>query len=218
MSNRSGLFISFEGIEGSGKSTQIRMLLDRLRKRGLTATENREPGMTAIGKQIRQVLLDPANGEITPMAELLLMFASRAQAAAEIILPALHRGEILVSDRFTDSTLAYQGYARGLELEKILSVHQLTLGTLFPDVTILLDIDVQTGVGRALSRNEQLTENRPENRIDQYSIEFHERVAAGYREIAAKNQSRFRVVEGDGSPEQVSDRIWSIVDPIVSSR
>src|SRR5689334_20802197 len=114
MRTHQGLFLSFEGTEGSGKSTQVRLLVERLRELGLKVVENQEPGATAIGKQIRRILLDPANNEMTSMAELLLMFASRAQAASEVILPALNRGEIVVSDRFTDSTLAYQGFARGL--------------------------------------------------------------------------------------------------------
>jgi len=216
MSTRNGIFISFEGIEGSGKSTQIQLLIERLRARGRKVVENREPGTTAIGKQIRRVLLDPANGEITPMAELLLMFASRAQATSEIILPALDRGEIVISDRFTDSTLAYQGCARGLGLEKVLQMHELTLGSLFPDVTILLDVDVQTGVERALDRNRERNFDRPETRIDQYSIEFHKKVASGYADIAARYEQRFKIVEGRGSPAEVSNRIWSIVEPIVS--
>src|SRR5256885_998643 len=114
MKGRRNLFITFEGTEGSGKSTQMQLLVERLQETGLTVIENQEPGATSIGKQIRRILLDPAHQEMTPMTELLLMFASRAQAAAEIIVPALELGHTVVSDRFTDSTLAYQGEARGL--------------------------------------------------------------------------------------------------------
>src|SRR5947209_17615510 len=120
-----GLFVSFEGTEGSGKSTQLRLLVERLRGQGYTVTENQEPGGTEIGKQIRRILLDPANAAMAPMAELLLMFASRAQAVAEVIVPALDRGEVVVSDRFTDSTLAYQGAARGLGFDVVPRAHLL---------------------------------------------------------------------------------------------
>ncbi len=129
MAGDRGLFITFEGTEGSGKTTQMRLLAERLRATGLPVTENQEPGATRIGTQIRRILLHPAHKEMAPMTELLLMFASRTQAAAEIIAPALERREIVISDRFTDSTLAYQGEARGLGFDTVLDVHRLALGT-----------------------------------------------------------------------------------------
>src|ERR1700757_2561396 len=138
------MFISFEGSEGSGKSTQMRILLERFRAEGFAVTPNQEPGSTSIGLQVRRILLDPANQEMAGMTELLLMFSSRAQAAAEIILPALRRGEIVVSDRFTDSTLAYQGCARGLGFDLVRQAHQLALGSLLPDLTLFIDIDLET--------------------------------------------------------------------------
>ena len=127
----------------------MRLLVDRLRENRAPVMENQEPGATTIGRQIRRILLDPAHQEMAPMTELLLMFASRAQAAAEIILPALNRGDIVVSDRFTDSTLAYQGEARGLGFETVLEAHRLALGSLLPDLTICITIDVETGLDRA---------------------------------------------------------------------
>lgn len=200
-----GLFISFEGTEGSGKSTQMRLLVDRMRGQGLAVTENQEPGATMIGGQIRRILLDPAHDEMAPMTELLLMFASRTQAASEIIVPALNRGEIVVTDRFTDSTLAYQGAARGIGFATVLEVHRLALGNLWPDVTICMNVDVELGLSRAQRRNATRPE---ETRLDQQSLAFHLRVAEGYRKIAELEPRRFHLVDGAGSREQVADRIW----------
>ncbi len=211
-----GTFISFEGTEGSGKSTQIRLLVERLRQSGLEVVENQEPGGTSIGKQIRRTLLDPANVEMAPMAELLLMFASRAQAAAEVIRPALHRGAIVVSDRFTDSTLAYQGCARGIGFETVWTAHKLAVGSLLPDLTLCIEIDVATGLARARSRNLRKSNHASgganETRIDQQSLEFHRRVSAGYRQIAALEPRRFRMVDGSGDITAVAARVWAEVE------
>src|SRR5436190_21698432 len=137
----------------------MHLLVERLRSKGFAVTENQEPGATSIGKQIRRILLDPAHQEMAPMTELLLMFASRTQAAAEIILPALRLGHIVVSDRFTDSTLAYQGEARGLGFDTVLRAHRLALGSLMPAVTICIRIDVETGLARAEHRNRRSPED-----------------------------------------------------------
>ena len=203
------LFISFEGTEGSGKSTQMRLLVDRLRSLGLTVVENQEPGATVIGKQIRRLLLDPANTEMAPMTELLLMFASRTQAAAEIIVPALDRGDIVVSDRFTDSTLAYQGVARAIGCETVMALHKLTLGSLMPDLTIALELDLETGLQRAFRRNQANDTASPETRIDRQSVDFHAKVASGYRHLAASDPSRFRLVDGKGDRAEVAARVWA---------
>src|SRR5579883_1282113 len=171
MSFAGGLFLTFEGIEGCGKTTQMRLLVERLRGLGYRVTENQEPGTTAIGKQIRRVLLDPANNEMAATTELLLMFASRAQAAAEIIRPALERGDIVVSDRFTDSTLAYQGYARGLGFDLVREAHRLALGDLMPQRTLAIDLDLGTALATAHRRNADGCGS--ESRIDQQSVAFH---------------------------------------------
>ena len=210
-----GLFISFEGTEGSGKTTQMRMLVDRLRDLGLTVVENQEPGATTIGTQIRRILLDPAHQEMAPTTELLLMFASRTQAAAEIIRPALCRGEIVVSDRFTDSTLAYQGAGRGLGFDKVVALQRLALGVLLPDITICVQIDVELGLCRAHRRN---ATGPDETRLDRQSLDFHLRVADGYREIAEAEPGRFRMVDGSGTAEQVAERVWNIVGPLIPAR
>ncbi|HZS55672.1 MAG TPA: dTMP kinase [Bryobacteraceae bacterium] len=209
-SHKRGLFITFEGTEGSGKTTQMRLLVDKLRKLGMTVTENQEPGATTIGSQIRRILLDPAHQEMAPKTELLLMFASRTQAAAEIIVPALRRGETVVSDRFTDSTLAYQGAARGLGFETVMQVHRLALGDLLPDITICVDVDVELGLSRAHRRNSTCANK---DRLDQHSMEFHLHVAEGYRKIAALEPQRFRMVDGNGSSEEVAERVWTEIVP-----
>jgi dTMP kinase len=208
-----GLFITFEGTEGSGKSSQIRQLVQRLRTLDFDVIENQEPGGTDIGLEIRRTLLHPSHEEMAAMTELLLMFASRAQAAEQIIVPALRRGTIVVSDRFTDSSLAYQGEARGLGFDKVLELHTLALGELSPDLTICMDVDLEVGLRRATRRNLESAKEQSEARLDTQSIEFHQRVASGYRKIAAREPDRFRVVDGRGVPEQVASRVWAEVEP-----
>ncbi len=212
-----GLFLTFEGAEGSGKSTQMRLLVERLRAESYVVVENQEPGRTAIGREIRRVLLNPRNDEMSPVTELLLMFASRAQAAAEIIEPALAKGLIVVSDRFTDSTLAYQGEARGLGFEKVMEAHRLALGSLFPDLTICIDLDLEAGLERARSRNRSVAATSvAEDRLDLQSLDFHRRVRKGYTRIAALEPERFRMVNGEGDPDQVAERVWAEVSPLLS--
>ena len=215
MSGPRGLFLTFEGTEGSGKTTQMRLLIARLRVDGYIVTENQEPGATAIGKEIRRILLDPAHDGMAPMTELLLMFASRAQAAAEIILPALRRGEIVVSDRFTDSTLAYQGQARGIGFETVLQAHRLALDSLLPDLTNCIALDIATGLARAQQRNQQTETATSEARIVRQSLDFHLRVGVGYRKFAAAEPERFRMVDGACDAAEVAERIWREVRPVL---
>ena len=196
----------------------MRFLVDRLRTSGFTVTENQEPGATRIGKQVRRILLDPAHTEMAPMAELLLMFASRAQAAAEIIRPALERGEIVVSDRFTDSTLAYQGFARELGFKAVRAMHALALDSLLPDLTIAMEIDIETGLARAHRRNQTAAASEVETRLDRQSLAFHRRVAQGYREIAALEPHRFKLIDASGAPNEVFERVWTVVNPFLSAR
>lgn len=216
-SSTRAFFISFEGTEGSGKSTQLAILAERLRAIGYPVTETQEPGTTSIGRQIRSILLDPVNQEMTGMAELLLMFAARAQTAAEIIRPALDRGDIVISDRFTDSTLAYQGYARGLGFDLVRRAHELALGSLYPDLTLYIDVDLETGLARARRRNDATLEGGREARIDTQSVAFHSRVAEGYREIALLEPQRFRVIDGSGDPAEVSARVWSDIAAVMQT-
>lgn len=213
-----GLFITFEGTEGSGKTTQIRLLQSRLEQLGHRVTANQEPGATSIGKDIRRILLDPANSEMASETELLLMFASRTQAAAEIVRPALLRGDVVLSDRWTDSSLAYQGAARGLGFSTVLALHHLALGDLRPDLTICVSIDIETGLLRASSRNRRIAAGNQEARIDRQSLEFHCKVGEGYRTIAESEPDRFRTVDGSGDPLAVFDRVWAAIFPLLNAR
>lgn len=187
----------------------MRLLVERLRGLGYVVTENQEPGATAIGAYIRRLLLDPEHHEMTAMTELLLLFASRAQAAAEIVRPALERGEIVVSDRFTDSSLAYQGEGRQLGFDSVLTLHRLALGALLPDLTLCISLDVAAGLERAYQRN------LSSDRLDRQSLAFHESVDHGYRKIAQLEPWRFKLIDGSDSPEAVAARVWSHVEPLL---
>jgi dTMP kinase len=215
---RPGLFISLEGTEGSGKSTQLKLLGTRLRESGYEVVENQEPGATYIGRQIRRILLDPEHQEMTPMTELLLMFASRAQAVAEIVAPALQRGQVVISDRFTDSTLAYQGEARGLGFDLVLAAHRLALGPLLPDLTLYIALDVEAALARAHHRNRCSAAEAAETRMDQQALDFHRRVAAGYRKVAQLYPERFQIIDGSGEPSDVARRVWAKLLPVLSSK
>lgn len=204
-----GLFISFEGLDGSGKTTQMRRLAKRLRARGHVVLETVEPGGTEIGGKIRQVLLDAANQELSPTAELLLYFASRAQNVDERIGPALRRGEIVLADRFTDSTLVYQGCGRGLGAETVLALDRVACSGLQPDLTLLLDIDVETSLARARARN--AAQPAGETRMDEQSLEFHRKVYEAYQALAAGEPERIRRIDGRAAIEEIELAIWDIV-------
>jgi dTMP kinase len=204
-----GVFLTFEGMDGSGKTTQMRRLAARLRARGRTVVETVEPGGTAIGKQIRRILLDAANQELSPTAELLLYFASRAQNVDEIILPALGRGEIVLADRFTDSSLVYQGCGRGLGTEAVVALDRVACRGLKPDLTLLVDIDVETSLARARARNS--AEPNPETRMDDQAMEFHRKVYEAYQALAAREPERIRRIDGGASVEEIEREIWTVV-------
>ncbi|MEZ5352552.1 MAG: dTMP kinase [Bryobacteraceae bacterium] len=212
-----GLFITFEGTDGSGKTTQIGMFLARLRAAGYDAVQTAEPGGTVIGNQIRKILLDPANVELAPRAEMLLYFASRAQNVAEVIRPSIAAGRIVVCDRFTDSTLAYQGAGRGLGEETVLALHEVACGELQPDLTFFLDIDLKTGLERARRRNEN-EGTHDQSRMDEQSIEFHRQVRDAYLRLAASHPERFRVVDASLDPEGVHAAIWRHTEAALESR
>lgn len=205
----SGRFITFEGIDGCGKSTQLRLLAETLRNAGIDVVETVEPGGTAVGRQIRKILLDPANSSIHGRAELLLYFASRAQNVEEVIRPALTAGSTVLCDRFTDSTLVYQGAGRGLNAAEVLELDRIACQGLRPDLTFLIDIDLDTSLRRARRRNART--GHDESRIDDESFQFHERVRLGYLELARQNPDRVTVVDGRGSIDQVAGRIQAQV-------
>jgi dTMP kinase len=200
-----GRFITFEGIDGCGKTTQLRLLADSLRSRHLEVVETVEPGGTEIGQQIRRILLDPASSEIRARTELLLYFASRAQNVEQVIRPALAAGRIVLCDRFTDSTLVYQGCGRGLDPQVVLELDRIACQGLKPDSTFLIDIDLQTSLARAHRRNQRT--GARESRIDDESAAFHERVRRGYLELAAREPERFIVVDGRAGIGAVAESI-----------
>lgn len=205
-----GLFITFEGMDGSGKTTQMRLLAARLRERGHAVLETAEPGGTRIGTQIRRILLDSAHQELCPAAELLLYFASRAQNVEERIAPALAEGTIVLSDRFTDSTLVYQGCGRGLGAETVMTLDRIACRGLKPDLTLLLDIDAETSLSRAHARNASAAHN--ETRMDEQSLEFHRTVYEAYHALAAREPARFVRIDGHGDPETVAGAVWGAVE------
>ena len=200
-----GRFITFEGMDGCGKTTQFRMLAQWLRDRGKEVVETVEPGGTAIGQQIRRILLDPASAEIQPRTELLLYFASRAQNVDQVIRPALDAGHIVLCDRFTDSTLVYQGCGRGLDTGVVLDLDRIACRGLKPDMTFLIDIDLETSLTRAKRRNERV--GPAESRIDEESAAFHERVRQGYLALAEAEPDRIVVIDGCEGISEVGQRI-----------
>ena len=214
MAKRPGLFITFEGIDGAGKSTQLKLLAAHLREQSKGVLETAEPGGTSIGLQIRRILLDTANPELCSMAELLLLFAGRAQNVEETILPALDQGLVVLCDRFTDSTIAYQGAGRGLPIDTVLAVDRIACQGLCPHLTLYLDIDVETALERARARNRE--DDAPNTRIEEQTPEFHTRVRDSYLDLCATNRERIRLVDGTGTREEVAERIWVHVSRALS--
>ena len=208
-----GLFITFEGPEGSGKTTQAARLAVRLEECGREVVRAREPGGTATGEAIREILQHDGAGETpVPEAEVFLFAASRAQLVRRVILPALARGAWVVCDRFADSTTAYQGYGRGLDVERILGVNSLAIEDAAPDLTFLLDVDVATGFDRLWARNRK--GGLQEDRFEREQRQFHERVRSGYLELAERWPERIRILDADRAEDRVHADIWRIVDEV----
>jgi dTMP kinase len=211
-----GRFITFEGLDGCGKSTQLEKLAAVLRAQNLSVVVTREPGGTSTGEKIRRLLLDTNTSALDPLAELALMFASRAQHIAEVILPALAGGRIVLCDRFTDSTEAYQGGGRKLGSEAVLALHRILCGGLKPELTILMDSDVAVSVDRARRRNKTRAGKNSrtksdENRFEQESRAFFGRVRSAYLAIATREPQRMVVVDARGTPEQTHRQIVEVV-------
>lgn len=200
---RGGFFISFEGPEGSGKSTQIHRLAAALAEQGHAVWTTREPGGTRTGEMVRPILLGPRAGPLAPWSEALLFTAARAQLVEEVIRPRLLRGELVLCDRFGDSTLAYQGYGRGIDLETLRRLQSEATGGLSPDLTLLLDLPVEAGLAR-IPRNAK-------DRLDRETIAFHQRVYAGYREMAGREPQRWRQVDASRDPDEVASGILELV-------
>ncbi len=206
-----GLFISFEGIEGSGKSTQARMLYEHLLAQGRKALLTKEPGGTAIGERIREILLCREHDAMAPVTELLLYAADRRQHVKEVVEPALLRGEVVVTDRYSDSTRAYQGHARGLDMALVDSLEEAATGGLKPDLTLLMDLDVREGLRR----------NRDAEKVDRLeleAVEFHERVREGFLEIQRAEPERVRLIDTSGPVGEVHARVVEAVAELLGSR
>lgn len=221
MSGERGFFLTFEGLDGSGKSTQLRRLAEVLRARGLPVREMRQPGGTALGDRLRALLLEARSAvPVAPMAELAMMFADRAQAIANVVGPALRAGEIVLCDRWTDSTEAYQGGGRELGSEPVLSLHRELCGGLQPDLTILLLPPLAVALGRARGRNaQQLAETgREESRFESETDPFFERIHAAYMRIAARESVRVVAIDDDAPIEFIHARIVRLVGERLAER
>jgi dTMP kinase len=195
------LLITFEGPEGSGKTTQAAHLAERLRREGQDVVEVREPGGTEIGEEIRDTLLRQRPGGMTALAELFLFLAARAQIVAEVILPALADGKIVICDRFADSTTVYQGLVRGIERALVDRLNDMVMQQRRPDLTLLLDLDPEVGLARL----------RDKNRLDGEDHMFHQRVRAGYLALAQEEQERFRIIDAAAAPAAVAEAVWQAV-------
>ncbi|MHA6260496.1 dTMP kinase [Sporosarcina sp. CAU 1771] len=201
-----GLFITFEGPEGAGKTTVIKELFSRLEREGKIVVLTREPGGVKIAEKIREVILDNAHQEMDSKTEALLYAAARRQHLVEVVIPALRSGAIVLCDRFIDSSLAYQGYARGLDVEEVLSINQFAIEDTMPDLTIFFDIDPEKGLARIAANSE-----REQNRLDNENITFHKKVYEGYQELIRKYPNRIIQVDASLSQEDVTENVWRII-------
>ncbi len=199
------MFITFEGPDGSGKTTQLRKLASVLRERGLDVVSTREPGGTEIGDQIRAVIMNMKNKDMDPRTELLLFNASRAQLVEELIRPSLAAGKIILCDRYADSTMAYQGYGHGLDKAELRRLLNFATGGLKPDLTLIFDISPETGLKRRQANHDEW------NRMDDYALRFHERVRGGFLELAAADPERRIVIDADRDPETIHREVLEII-------
>jgi dTMP kinase len=235
----SGKFITIEGVEGSGKTTQRALLADYLREQGIDVVVTREPGGTRVGERIREILLSPEystltyqsevgilgeqmplfrippHSTLTPLTELLLFLAARAQQVAEIMIPALKSGKWVICDRFSDATFAYQGYGRSIDLASIQKLNEIATQRLKPDITVLLDLDVDIGIRRALSAKKEFAGCSNGDRMEQQYKKFHRSVREGYLQLARKEPNRIKVVPVSGSIEEIHNTVVSLVAPFL---
>lgn len=208
------LFITFEGVEGSGKTTQIHRLKSYLSRKGIPCVVTREPGGCPISEEIRKILLNPDHREMAPLTELLLYEASRAQHVEEVITSLLRKGRVVISDRFSDASIAYQGHGRKVGLKLIETLNRLSSQGIKPDVTFLMDCPSQVGLKRALSRNQALGQEK-EGRFELEKIQFHHRVRRGYLSIAKKELRRVKVIDTRKGEEKVFEKIRKVIDQFI---
>jgi dTMP kinase len=206
------MFITFEGIEGTGKSTQIALLKQHLEAQGRRVLVTLEPGGSRIGAELRRVLLSLENRDLTPQAELFLYLADRAQHVAQVVRPALASGAVVLSDRFADSTVAYQGYGRGMDPELLHRLNAVAVDGLWPQLTLLLDLDPVVGLERAMSRNSREGKTTAEGRFEAESLAFHGRVRQGFLDLAAREPGRISIVDATGTPEDIAVRVRTLVE------
>jgi dTMP kinase len=205
------MFISICGVEGAGKTTQLRHIADFLKSTGLKFVMTREPGGTEIGMKIRRILLDPKNRDLTPKAELFLYAADRIQHIEQLILPALNEGKIVVTDRFVDSTTVYQGYARGLDLKLVEKINELVLDGLKPDLTILLDLPPIVGLARVRDQLQFGERDESESRFEQEELLFHKKIREGFITLAQKEMRRFHIIDADRDPDDVKKDVLRVL-------
>lgn len=210
------MFITLEGIEGSGKTTQMKNIVSFLEKRGTQCITTREPGGTFIGEKIRAILLSPENKELHPMSELLLYMADRAQHLHTLVKPSLSKGVTVLCDRYFDATLVYQGYARGIDIGLIEKMHQLLLEDFKPNITFLLDLPPQVGLGRAWQQLENGSRVGAESRFEEETLTFHEKVRSGYLELARREPDRFQIIDAAQNQEHVRTSILAVLAEIGS--
>jgi dTMP kinase len=208
-------FITFEGIEGCGKTTQVRIAGDDLRKRRIPVLVTEEPGGAPLGKHIRKLLLNQGDFRMDAKAELLLFSAARAQHVQEVILPALAADRVVLCDRFSDATLAYQGFGRGLDLEFIHGLNAFSAAGLKPDLTILFDLPVETGLARAISRISHIRGALREDRFEQEDRAFHEKIRDGYLLLAKDEPERFRVIDASRDMQAIHQEVCAIIGAVV---
>lgn len=209
------MFITLEGIEGSGKGTAIELVASWLKEQGYSLVLTREPGGSSIGKEIRSMLLNAKNTDLADLAELFLYLADRAQHVEQVIMPALSEEKVIISDRFADSTIVYQGYGRGLDLQNLYTLNNIAIGGRWPDLTIVLDLPVETGLARARKRNKELGIEESEGRFEAESYGFHNKIRAGYLDWAKQHSERIATVDATGSPEDVFQRIKPLIEGIL---
>lgn len=212
------MFITFEGIEGCGKTTQARMAGDYLRKKQIPLLMTEEPGGAPLGKHIRKLLLNQGAFRIDAKAELLLFAAARAQHVQEVILPALAAGQVVLCDRFSDATLAYQGFGRGLDLEFIQSLNEFCTAALRPDLTVLFDLPVETGLERAIRRIAHIRGAPREDRFEREEKVFHEKIRNGYLRLAEEDPERFRVIDATRDVQTIHREVCTVIEATIQSQ